>query len=340
MQKVLKKYLPEPIVEYLKNKVTLYKQMKELRKLRKFDNDRYKKYAYNLNEDYTFNNLRAKITFHYHSIEKGLSNSHLRLGFGKSALTQLFFSLDKYVKYNHPTDDTRFQQALSTLNSYIELHNNKDFDVKWVEDEFEKYRQYLLKENMNIGGAKLLSTNGIKDYSELNFKELAINRYSIRDFGSDLISDQDVIEAIQISAKSPSVCNRQDVFVHQIKNDNQIEKALEIQGGLKGNGENLQEILIVTASKEYMNGAHERNQTYIDGGIFLMSLVYALTYKNIASCILNADFTVDKEIKLRDEFDISYAEDIIALVAVGSYPEKGKVAKSPRDSSDQLIINH
>lgn len=340
MKNIIQKYLPENMVEYLKNRLNQYRQLKELKRLRKFDDERYKKYAYNLNKEYSFNNLRSKITFHYHSIEKGLSNSNFRLGFGKNALTQLFFSLDKYLKYEYPTDDSRFQQALSVVNSYISIHKREEFKIEWVEKEFEKYEQYLLKENFPIGGATSFKKDDINDYSEYNFKELAMKRHSIRDFGESIVDERDIIEAIQISTKSPSVCNRQSVFVHQVRNKDHINKILEIQGGLRGYGKNLQEVLIVTASKEYMNGAHERNQTYIDGGIFLMSLVYALTYKNIASCILNANFTVEKEQKLRDEFEISYAEDVIAFVGIGSYPVEGKIANSPRDSYEQLVTNH
>src|SRR5699024_8074297 len=98
---------------------------------------------------------------------------------------------------------------------------------------------------------------------ELNFKELAAYRYSIRDFGEEIVSDEEIFDAIQMATKTPSVCNRQAYRVYQIKNPEILKKVYNMQGGLTTNGENLQQFLLVTCNREFMNGPHERNQTYI-----------------------------------------------------------------------------
>ncbi|MGF3194963.1 hypothetical protein [Facklamia sp. P13055] len=64
----------------------------------KFDKLRFLTSAYNMKEEYSYENLRSKITFHYHSIEKGLSNANFRAGFGKYAFKELFFAMDLFLK--------------------------------------------------------------------------------------------------------------------------------------------------------------------------------------------------------------------------------------------------
>lgn len=336
MKELIRAVLPDKIVEYLRDKRKIARNNIELSKLSKFDTQRFKSSAYDLKKDQSFTNLRAKITLHYHSIEKGLSNPNFRYGFGENAFTQLFWALEKYIENDYPVNEPRFQQALSVIESYIKLHDNQNFEINHVKDKYKKFNKYYDNEYKEIGGATSIKRNQLPNFEELPFDKLAKNRHSIRDFGKNKISEQEIFEAIQIATKSPSVCNRQAVKVHLINSPSLIKEAITIQGGFRGNGKNLQKLLLVTANKEYMSGAHERNQTYIDGGIFLMSLVYALTFKGIASCILNTDFVFTKEIALRELMNIEEGEDFIAFIAVGSYPDILKIANSPRDSYENI----
>lgn len=318
--------------------VEKYSRKKHLNSLYKFDKNRHKKSAYDLTNTYTKNNLRSKITFHYHSIEKGLSNPNLRLGFGKRAFEGLFLAMDKYLEKSYPTNDKRFQQAISVIQEYLDVHENNKFETEWVSSKYAEYKKHFIDSFNNTGGAGNIKLENIPDYSELNFKELAAYRYSIRDFGEEIVSDEEIFDAIQMATKTPSVCNRQAYGVYQIKNPEILKKVYNMQGGLTTNGENLQQFLLVTCNREFMNGPHERNQTYIDGGMFLMSLVYALTYHQIASCTLNTNFTLEKEKAMRELLDVSYSEDLIAFVAIGSFAEETKYAKSPRDSYEDITV--
>lgn len=328
MKAVVKKILPNRFIQLFRR----IKQRIDISKSYKFDKNRLKKFAYSLNKNYSEDNLRSKITFHYHAIEKGLSNSNLRLGFGERAFNELFWALDEYVTKGYRTDDFRFQSALSVINSYIKLHESKKFSVNWIEEQMMKYSKYLIQENKEIGGYKTINSNELPQFNKLGFKDLARNRYSVRDFGKDILDDNKIFEAIDIATKSPSACNRQPWRIRYIKSLDIIQNMLKIQSGLTGNGENLNKLLLITAEKQYMNGGHERNQTYIDGGIFTMSLLYALTSLNIASCTLNASFDLKRERDMRQLLNVNDSEDFIAIIAIGSYPKVFKVAKSPRDN--------
>lgn len=304
-----------------------------------FDLRRFAKYSFLFSSNKTQNNLRSKITFHYHSIEKGLSNANFRYGFGKNAFTQLFTELDKYIELNYDKNDHRFQQAISVIKKYIDFHDNSDVNIDWIKNKFEEYSNYLLTSYYNDGGFERATESSLPEFSDLNFKELSENRHSIRDFGEENVNKSDIIEAVNMATKTPSVCNRQAYKVYHIHDRDLLKQVLEIQNGLTGNGENLKDILLVTSSREYMIGPSERNQTYIDGGMFLMSLIYSLTFKNLATCALNANFTLKKEKLIREILNIGYSEDIIAFIAVGTYANEFKYAKSPRDPGKDILIS-
>lgn len=327
MKTLIKKIIPNVLVLHVRR---IMKKI-EIAKSYNFDKNRLKKYAYSINNDYSEENLRSKITFHYHAIEKGLSNSNLRFGFGKHAFKELFWSMDKYINQGYPTDDYRFQSAISVIKSYIELHQMHGYSIQWIEDEMEKYSNYLKEDNLELGGFKTIKAFELPEFDNIPFESLSKHRYSVRDFGKDELDDSKVFEAINIATKTPSVCNRQAWKVRFIKSPDKVKSTLLIQSGLTGNGENLNKLLVVTADKQYMNGGHERNQTYIDGGLFTMSLLYALTSKGVASCTLNASFDVKRERKMRQLLQVKESEDFIAVIAIGTYPDTFKVAKSPRD---------
>lgn len=340
IKNIILQIVPDELILYIKKLIIRTRKRIEFRKLIKFDTVRFNKYAYEMNSDFSYTNLRSKITFHYHSIEKGLSNANFRPGFGEKAFDQLFIAMKIYVEKGFPVSDSRFQQALSVIRSYLILHDNINIDVSTIEKQYDLYSKFLEKENISIGGSIEINRDELVDYSNLKFTDLAQNRISVRDFSSENIKNLDVFDAIQVAMKSPSVCNRQLIKVHYLDSNELVKSALEIQGGLRGNGENLSKLILVTADKGYMNGPHERNQTYVDGGIFFMSLLYALTEKNIATCALNADFSLDKEIRIRKLLNLKDSEDLIAFIALGSYPDIVKYTKSPRDSMEQILEIH
>lgn len=326
--------IPKKLKKQLLGYYFYFYNQKEFQKLKKFDNKRYAKYGSNMQKKYSFTNLRSKITFHYHSIEKGLSNTNFRPEFGKKALSNLFYSLDLYIHEGYSPNDSRFQQALSTLDAYIKYHEKLGYSVPDVRNKFKLYEKYLNMDSIGIGGfSKKIAT----DYSVYNFKELATNRHSVRDFGEKVINLESLKDALALACLAPSVCNRQSVSIHVIQDKKLIKDAINIQGGLKANGENLQYLILVTSNKEYMAGPHERNQTYIDGGIYVMNLVYSLTYSNIATCILNADFNYNSEIAIRNLLPLKESEDLIAFIGVGSFPSEFKIAKSPRVSLEEVL---
>lgn len=335
MYQLIKKFIPQKSMWFLRRKKLIFFNKLKYLKLIIFDIKRFNNNAYDMNDKFNYDNLRSKITFHYHSLEKGLSNKNFRYKFGINALNELFYAMDLYIEKDFPLEDSRFQQAICVLEAYLDVHREQGIDVKWVEDKYNNIIQHIKVENNQDGGFKVIDRPN-QDNSGLNFKQLMLNRHSVRDFGEEKLNENLILDSISIASLSPSVCNRQSCKVHLINDKKLVHEVLLIQGGLTGFGENIQKIILVTSDKSFMNGPHERNQTYVDGGIFFMNLLNALTYNNIATCSLNADFDIIKEKKLRNLMDLKLSEDLIGFIALGSFPSKYKIAFSPRDTEKQI----
>lgn len=330
MRKHLKKFIPKSLISLRRKSIDQY----TLLLLYRMDYKRFKKSAFGLNKKQSFENLRAQINFHSHSIEKGLSHDDLRFKFGERAIRGLFLSLEEFSKKEYSKDETRFQMGLSTLDEYIKIHEDNGIEVENVK---RKYKNLTSNTSNNSGGVLNLKKEEIlKDRNE-KFDVFSHARVSVRDFSKEPVDIELVEQAIDISMKTPSACNRQPWKVMIIQDLNLIKDVLANQRGLRGNGENLSTILMVTVDNRYFNKSNERNQGFIDGGMFAMALLYGLEHVGLATCPLNASLDFTSEKNIRKILNINTNENIILFIAVGNYTDTIKIPKSQRDHYQQII---
>lgn len=303
-----------------------------LRKYYGQDRKRFEKSASLIHQQRKFEQIRARITYYYHSIEKGLSNPNVRLGFGKTAFDGLLRSLNDYVRLGFSQNDTRYLTAISTIHEYIRYHEDKGFNVDVVK---KKFKEYLKVDNKLYGGYETVDRSCLNN-REKDFALLAKERNSVRTFSNDYVDQNLIYEAIQISMKTPSICNRQPWKTYIVKNKDVQKKILQLQKGFKGYEETLDILIIITVDNRYLLGINERNQGFIAGGMFSMSLLYSLEYVGLAACALNAALSYESEKSLRDVVEISENESLIMFIAVGCYPEVYKVPKSHRDLNSDV----
>jgi len=277
--------------------------------------------------------LEAKITARYHNIEKGLSLANIKLGFGKEKIEILFSFLDQYVNSGFDQERQTFQIALSVLDSYVKYHEKNDFEVNWIKGKLKQYSNL----SKNEGGTVTCSKNEIIEKEKLNFESLALNRHSIRNFSKEAVSEKDILKAIKIAQKSPSVCNRQSGRVHVVRNEKLKSKVLELHKGNAGFGDSANLLLIVSSDLRTFTSVGERNQGYIDGSLFGMTLTYALHSLGLATCIMNWSVEKDDDKKLHLMVGIPDQEVVVFLIAVGQYPDKFEVAKSTRKDIKEVV---
>lgn len=329
----MKKVIPYSVKKFLKAVIFKYKishlVQVEIRKMRK--------YAFDMNLKNDIHNLFARLTYHTHAIEKKLSNPYFREGFGQKAIKNLKDAMIEYKNAGYALDEERFLSAFIVLQEYCKVHDGKP---KYTLDIYKFLDSFSITPPVLKVGAIEYQKKTIIKKSKSMFSDLALNRISVRDYSQAEVDDSIILNSIGIAIKSPSVCNRQPWRVHLIKNEELLMKILNLHGGFRGNGDNLKKIILVTVDLRYFSNAYERNQGYIDGGIFLISLVYALTCNEIATCILNAMFDIKRENEMRSLLNLEDSEILIGFITIGNYPDKFKSPASLRISPDKCLTIH
>lgn len=315
---------------YLKKKLPFLIKIKNnirLKKSFKYDYERYHNYLSNINDNDP-EGLKGNLIYYSHQIEKGLSHKNFREGFGKNACINIKKYLDKYIENGNSIDSFEYQLTISILNAYYKKHIEKNLP-QFFYDLFSEYLEEIKNSSSEIGGISQTTLEDKKKNRIINYKDLFHNRVSIREYGENKVDNFLIFEAISMSMKTPSVCNRQSFRVTVITEQNTIKKTLKIQGGFAGYPTPPVLLLVTTDIRDFI-GANERNQTYVDGGLFGMSLLNSLEFVGLAACPLNAMFYKKEEIKIRSLLNIPNFENLIFFISVGNFEKEMSFCKSAR----------
>lgn len=157
---------------------------------------------------------------------------------------------------------------------------------------------------------------------KLNFQDFAYARHSVRHFSERKLPVRRIQDAVKLAQTAPSACNRQSTRIIYISDREKCKKILEIQGGAKGHS--LTDLLLVVSDLSLYRYLSEMDLPYLDGGIFLMNLLYSCTYYGIATCPLVWDDYGDQRISLRKIIPLEENMHVVAVVQIGEF-EKGSV---------------
>lgn len=327
LKRVLRLLLPQAINNYLKSKRSYYKCKEKLREAYSYDLIRYLKYSNTYNTD-SQQKLIGRIIRQYHIIEKGLVMPETRSGFGKELLISLsndcFFYINRY-NINEP----QLKHALGVILEYEAFHVKRNFQL---EKEIVLIIEKVKGLNCTIMPCRQEETT-MEDYfkhTESIFPEFSDSRASIRNYDNKDISLKSISASLEIAKTTPSACNRQCWRTYVYTDKSQIDKILLVQGGCRGFGHLTNKLIIIAAETGVFSGVNERNQAYIDGGMYTMNLLYGLHYNKIATCVLNCSNSIEKDRKLREISKIKDSEVFIAMIACGIPPETFRIAISPR----------
>lgn len=284
-------------------------------------------------------NLRAQITMDYHRIEKGLALREPRLGFGAQVIERLIANLHKY-QAQYGLDEIG-QVSINALSAYYKFHLDRGMNYEPIQQAIATLRAASSKDgNCSIQGGTLeITREQIHQVGKLDLKPFFDSRYSIRQFSSEDVDLSLIQKAVVMAQKTPSVCNRQSAKVYVFSREEDKQKVLSYQNGNRGFGEQINKVLIVTSDLQHFMTAGERNQCWVDGGMFAMSLVYALHSLGLGSCCLNWSVQHHTDRELRQVAGIPDSEVVMMMIGVGHLPEKLAVAQSPRkDLAEVLVI--
>lgn len=282
----------------------------------------------------TEDKLLGQIIAEYHAIEKGICMPQRRMGFGKQVINNLLDHCMIYLN-RYPLYHDQIKHAVAVILEYQRIHHEIGF--KLDDDLEEKMSQ--LKRQINSAPARQLTSTKEAFFSERysSFDKFSESRHSVRNFTSEPVSLEKIKQSVSLARNSPSSCNRQPSKVYIVQNEQLRRQVLELQNGNRGFGHLATTVLVVTENLSYFLSINERNEAYINGGMFAMNLLYALHFNEIGACPLNWCAEKQNDISLRKLLDIPDNEIIIMLIACGQVPDTFMLASSPRKSVDEII---
>lgn len=301
------------------------------------DYKNYKKWNYNNFAVKTKAAQESKILRQTHMIEKGMSLTAPRKGFGQQKIEVLFEMMDQYLKMGYSSDGIPFQDAIIVLNEYIDMQKKIGYENNDMIEKLKSYDKYRI--DIFSAGIKYDTRKNLLSKIDKPFPEFFCSRHSLRQFASKTINIEDVKKAIKIAQKAPTACNRQASKVY-LYTDKETNKALgELIAGNTGFEQEVQNYLVITADVSAFYDTFERNQVYVEAGLFSMALVEALHYYGIASCILQNGEYYKKNRKFKNICkNIPENERIILFVAIGYYKDEFSYALSLRKNVEDVFV--
>ncbi|WP_435315028.1 nitroreductase family protein [Cellulophaga fucicola] len=270
----------------------------------------------------------------YHGLEKSLSYKNRNSKSGWSNAERVFLRLKVAKSLNeYGYHDKAGKQVLL---KFLKLSGN--IESVRAKEMLREISSMNFESNENHGSlVKPLSDykKGVLDNPENFF----LTRYSLREFSGEVVGDEIIERAMKLAMKTPSVCNRQAWHVYHSKDKQVIKEVLSYQNGNKPFGEKTTNLLIITADLRAFFSGFEHYQHWIDGGLFSMSIMYALHSLGLASCPLNWSQTPKRDKALRKAIDIKPYETVIMMVAFGYPDDSNKVCSSARRPLEEVFSN-
>jgi len=264
----------------------------------------------------------------YHGIEKGLSLRAPRVGFGVDKIAAL---MRKLREYRARFDPDGVPAAVSALHRYQAFNADHATQNRVLETFLTD------TPDDHSGGITPVTRDDILAATTHTGPDFFWSRHSVRQYADRPVPLDMVTAAVDMARKTPSVCNRQGARVHVFED---AQKALDWQPGNAGFGHLASRALIVTADLQAFSGTGERNQPFIDGGMFAMSLLYTLHAQGLGACPLAWSMPAPRDRAMRRALNIPDSEVVIMMISVGHLPDTFAVATSHRMPLDHFMVRH
>ncbi|MDF1712839.1 MAG: nitroreductase family protein [Akkermansiaceae bacterium] len=280
--------------------------------------------------------LLSRLCMLAHGIEKGFSFRERKTPFFVEKFPVFLNLFEEADRRDLIKSSFQGDMSVNGLRAYKRVHTDEQFLQSYTE-RVDK----LLERYADFPESEPAIAASLKD-SQLDpeaFKLFFESRSSTRAFSDREVPRSEVEWALECAMKTPSVCNRQPWRVKNFTDRSQIDQALSYQNGNRGFGHEAPGLLVIGCDLRAFFGNTERNEAYVDSGLFAMSVMMALHAKGISSCSLNWCIPPEINEKFLNHFDLPPWFEVGMFLAYG-YPlsEDLDVARSPRKSLEDLML--
>lgn len=272
----------------------------------------------------------------YHSLEKGLAMSDKRYGFGQPKMRDLIILcndyLEKYADY-----PSRLVDTLGVIAEYDKLHKDHNFALQ---PDLQDSIDTLLKRtegHWTISHTRKVTKQEYFEDVESCFAQFSSSRHSIRDFDGTLVDKLVLEQVFALAQNAPSACNRQSTRVYAVYDEHKRKQLVELQNHGRGFADNANPLLVIATEMQSWCAGEQWFGGYVDAGIYMMNLLYALHYHKVAAIPLNwyADEEANK--KIHDILAIPDSLEVVAFIACGNPIEEFQLVTSKRRNAQEIV---
>lgn len=276
-------------------------------------------------------NLRAHIHLLAHTLEYGMALSDPRKGFGIEKVALLCKKTQLYLQ-QFGRDET-VEMALAVLNSHIEFTAAQGADTSRLDRLTGPLFSAAGPAGEMAGGTETVRAADIARHARIDFLGFMEARNSVRQYERGREVTKETIErVVRAAQQTPSSCNRQTCKVYAFNDPDSVARVLAHHDGNRGFGDQLGGVFVVAVDLSHWNAVGERNQGWIDGGMFAMTLALGLHAEGLGACMLNWSATQERDRALRACIGIPDNEIVITLIGFGHMKEEFTVPVSRRKS--------
>lgn len=294
-----------------------------------YDFRRFRTHSSALDPEASPEAVSARITKEYHRIEKGLALPEPRPGFALAVVDWLMRKVPRHEAAGHAGLATR--GARGSIRAWVDHHDRIGAPVR------EDIRAFAQGAESLPGGVITLTREEILAATSIDFARFARARHSVRQFTGAPVAEEVVRAAVALALKTPRVCNRESRRVRAAFTPEAMKRMLDHQNGNRGFGHLAGAVLMITSDMRHFTDFGERNQCWVDGGMFAMSLANALHAQGLGTCMLNSATVSWKDQGLRRALGVPDHEAVITFMAVGQLPERIELAESPAPGAGEVL---
>ena len=283
-------------------------------------------------------NLEAHIRLLSHMLEYGLSLSDPRAGFGVDKVRLLAAEVSHYIESYGP--DAATDNGLGVLAAYVAYNAANGADVREAQKLLDDLLASDAASSPCVAGSEAVSARAIRAAASCDFMGFMAARHSVRQYDRARPVEAERIErAVTAAMQSPSSCNRQTTKVLAFTDRDSIRRVLSHHQGNRGFGDQLGGVFVVTVDLRNWNTIGERNQGWVDGGMFAMTLALGLHAEGLGACMLNWSATMEEDRAMRGLLGLDDSHVIITLIGFGHMVESFSVPVSRRRPLAQVLLH-
>lgn len=330
------------------SKVAQLKVMKPIKKLIKGDESSRKistiysekkdNVIYNVKNKDLVNSIEYELRINVHIIEKCLVKKNTGILHNTSMYIKMLEKCNTLFNAGVKTDADIINEVMSAISASnkFAIENNVEFTAKPDVDAFCKDKNIQLDNYNNIQ----IITQSKKDLLEYsNYESFIKSRHSIREYNDELILEEDVKKIIELAMICPSACNRQPCKVYYTFDK---EKILGIRSSIADQmvARGVPNFLVVTVKTSYFNSTGEAFQEYINGGIFLNSLVNSIHNYGYGSCLFQTPRNTRPYARIKEIIGLPVDEDIVCVVGYGKLNDTVRYIATHRKDISGVTIKY